>query len=153
MTSTVCLSPVSGEIIGLENVKDPVFAAGTLGDGIAIRPVENTVSAPLGGTLKVMFHTGHAFVIESEDGQEVMVHVGIDTVKYKGEGFEVLKAQGDRVKPGEVIVRFYKRYLKAADMTTMVILMDEKRGKRLKKTQAADCVRGKDIILEWQIQN
>ena len=81
------------------------FAAGTLGDGIAIRPVENTVSAPLGGTLKVMFHTGHAFVIESEDGQEVMVHVGIDTVKYKGEGFEVLKAQGDRVKPGEVIVR------------------------------------------------
>lgn len=149
MTNTVCLSPVSGEIIQLEKVKDPVFAAGTLGDGIAIRPTENTVSAPLGGMLKVMFHTGHAFVIESKDGQEVMVHVGVDTVKYKGKGFEVLKAQGDQVKPGEVIVRFEQQYLKAADMTTMIILMDEKREKRLKKTQAADCVRGKDVILEW----
>lgn len=149
MNHTKCFSPVSGEIVNLENVNDPVFASRTLGDGIAIQPRENTISAPLAGKLKLMFHTGHAFVIEAEDGLNVMVHVGIDTVRHKGAGFQILKEQGSRVEPGDEIVKFEKGYLSKADMTTMIILMDEKKEKHLKKTRAGNCIRGKDIILEW----
>lgn len=145
-----CYSPVSGEVVDLDKVKDPVFAGRVLGDGIAVYPAETTVSAPVDGVLKLIFHTGHAFVIEMESGDEIMVHIGVNTVTYQGKGFEILKKQGEKVYAGEEVVRFSPDYLSSSDMTTMVILMDERKKKRVTETKKGACTRGKDIILKWK---
>ena len=144
-----CKAPISGETIDLSEVNDPVFSNKILGDGVAIRPNENIVSSPVDGILKLMFHTGHAFVIETENGDEIMVHIGIDTVQYQGKGFFVLKEQGSQVKAGEEIVSFEKKYLDLADMSTMLIYMDEEKKKALDKKIGITCKRAVDTVLEW----
>ena len=136
-----CKAPISGETIDLSEVNDPVFSNKILGDGVAIRPNENIVSSPADGILKLIFRTGHAFVVETENGDEIMVHIGIDTVQYQGKGFFVLKEQGSQVKAGE--------YLDSADMSTMLIYMDEEKKKALDKKIGITCKRAIDTVLEW----
>ncbi len=149
MKHKYCVAPVTGRIVPLEQVKDPVFSSKTLGDGVAIKPAENLVCAPVDGILKLMFHTGHAFVIENAHGEEVMVHIGIDTVRYQGRGFWPLKSQGNQVKKGEPVVRFEQEYLEQADMTTMVVLLSAQQEEQIKKTGCQDCRGGADVIMEW----
>lgn len=103
------VSPFAGEVVSVSAVPDPVFAQGMLGDGFAvIPPLDATVVdvvAPVGGTLKQVFPTGHAFAIKTDEGLEVLIHIGLDTVELKGEGFEALKEKGETVRAGEPIVR------------------------------------------------
>ena len=139
-----CKAPISGETIDLSEVNDPVFSNKILGDGVAIRPNENIVSSPVDGILKLIFRTGHAFVVETENGDEIMVHIGIDTVQYQGKGFFVLKEQGSQVKAGEEVISFEKKY-----MSTMLIYMDEEKKKALDKKIGITCKRAIDTVLEW----
>lgn len=104
--STPLVAPVSGELKDLSMVDDPVFSKGTMGKGFAVAPSTNTVVSPVSGDLMMVFPTGHAFAVKTEDGAEVLVHIGIDTVELKGEGFTSLKAQGDSVSAGEPVVEF-----------------------------------------------
>ena len=126
-----------------------MFSKKILGDGVAIIPRDTQVCAPISGNLKLLFHTGHAFVIESDSGTCIMVHIGIDTVRYQGKGFKTILNQGDRVKRGEAIVCFAEEYLQKADMTTMVVLMDEKKECTIKKHLYQECIVGADVIFEW----
>lgn len=87
-------APVSGKIIPLEEVEDAVFSQKIMGDGVGIEPVEGYLYAPVDGKISVVFPTGHVIGIESEDGAGIIMHVGIDTVELKGNGFEVFVEQG-----------------------------------------------------------
>lgn len=115
-----------GRCIPLEEVNDPVFSGKVLGDGIAIVPEDCVIAAPCDGTVSMLAETLHAFGMTRDDGLELMVHIGIDTVALKGEGFEALVSQGDQVKKGEPLIRFDAAFMekKGIDMTTMLILLN-----------------------------
>lgn len=117
------VSPGTGKLIDLGQVKDEMFASKALGDGFAIELTEGKIIAPFNGEVITAFPTGHAFGILDDLGHEVLIHVGIDTVTLNGDGFDVKVKQGDHIKQGEVLVVVDLDKLKAAniDSTTMVI--------------------------------
>lgn len=96
---------IKGTLLDLSDVPDKMFAQRLLGDGYAIKPVHGAVYAPLSGTITVAFPTGHAYGIETDSGLEILIHVGIDTVELKGEGFTSYVTQGDRIKQGDLLCR------------------------------------------------
>src|SRR5918999_604941 len=101
------LAAVSGTAVPLSEVPDEVFAEGMAGGGGAIVPAASGEAvAPLSGTLVKLFEGGHAFGIETGEGVELIVHVGLDTIELRGNGFEKLATEGDRVEAGQPIVRF-----------------------------------------------
>ncbi|MCA1848845.1 MAG: PTS glucose transporter subunit IIA [Actinobacteria bacterium] len=101
------LAPVSGQAVPLGEVPDEVFAEGMAGEGGAIVPgASGEAVAPVSGALVKLFEGGHAFGIETDEGVELIVHVGLDTIEMRGNGFEKLAAEGDRVEAGQPIVRF-----------------------------------------------
>ncbi len=119
------LAPVSGEIVALSKVPDEVFASGMAGDGGAISPsASGEAVAPISGSLIKLFEGGHAFGIESEGGVELIVHIGLDTIEMRGDGFEKLAKQGERVEAGQPIVRFDLDKIRAAgyDPVTPVVV-------------------------------
>ncbi len=122
-------SPLSGEIVNIEDVPDVVFSEKIVGDGVAIRPNSDTIVAPVNGTIGKIFETNHAFSIESEEGVELFVHFGIDTVELKGEGFKRIAEEGQRVKVGDTVIEFDLPLLeeKAKSTLTPVVIsnMDE----------------------------
>jgi glucose-specific phosphotransferase system IIA component len=99
-------NPIKGEIVAIDKVPDETFAQRLLGDGFAIIPTGNEVYAPADGEIAVLFPTKHAIVILTEEGVELLIHVGIDTVNLNGEGFTAHVAQGDKVKKGDLLVTF-----------------------------------------------
>lgn len=100
------LAPLDGTVVELESVPDEVFAQKMVGDGLAINPSGEVAVAPVSGVLAKLFPGGHAFGIEASDGVELIVHLGLDTIELKGEGFEKLAVEGQRVAAGTPIVRF-----------------------------------------------
>lgn len=116
-------APVEGIIIAREEIKDETFAAGILGDGIGIVPEQGTVTAPFSGKISTVIDTNHAVGIESEDGIELLIHVGVDTVKMNGEGFEALVKEGDSVKMGQDLIRFDLEKIKQAGFDTTVAIL------------------------------
>ena len=100
------LAPLDGTVVGLENVPDEVFAQKMAGDGVAIDPSGAVAVAPISGTLVKLFPGGHAFGIATDEGIELIVHIGLDTVELHGEGFENIATEGQIVQAGTPIVRF-----------------------------------------------
>ncbi|WP_033493999.1 glucose PTS transporter subunit IIA [Bifidobacterium biavatii] len=115
-------APVAGHVISLDDTGDPVFASRALGEGVGIQPTDSTVVAPISGVLQTVAETGHAFGIKSDDGVEVLVHVGIDTVKMNGEGFSVAVAAGQRVNAGDTLVTVDFDKVKAAGYSTTTLM-------------------------------
>ena len=118
------VSPLSGEVVELANVNDPVFSSGAMGKGLAIKPSEGVVYAPADAEVTIAFETGHAYGLKTASGAELLIHIGIDTVSMNGEGFEKLVAAGDKVKAGAPLAKFDSSKIAAAglDDTTMVIV-------------------------------
>jgi PTS system glucose-specific IIA component len=100
------LAPLDGTVVDLENVPDEVFAQKMAGDGVAIDPSGQVAVSPVAGDLVKLFPGGHAFGISMNDGVELIVHIGLDTIELKGEGFENIATEGQVVKAGTPIVRF-----------------------------------------------
>ncbi len=101
-------SHMTGKVIRVEDVEDEVFSTKTLGDGIAIEPSEGKLYSPCDGTVTMLFQTKHAINIESDNGAEILMHIGIDTVKLYGKYFEAHVKDGDRVKKGDLLISFDK---------------------------------------------
>ena len=98
--------PVEGELVSIKEVNDPTFSEEILGKGIAIRPSRGRVVAPDHGTIDLIFDTNHAVSLVTDKGVELLIHIGIDTVKLKGQHFKAFVKSGDKVKPGEVLIEF-----------------------------------------------
>ncbi len=122
-------APITGELISIEDVPDVVFSEKIVGDGIAIRPTSNKLVAPADGVIGKIFETNHAYSMVTTDGVELFVHVGVDTVELKGEGFKRIAHEGQAVKRGDVILELDLPYLEGAAksvLTPVVIAnMDE----------------------------
>lgn len=116
-------APMAGQVIPLADVPDPVFSSGKMGAGVGIVPSDGTVYAPISGKVVVAMSSGHAYGIKGDDGVEVLVHVGIDTVNMKGEGFEMKVAKGDRVEAGQVMAVVDLDAVKAAGYPTTTIMI------------------------------
>lgn len=125
-TTTVVNAPVAGHVISLDETGDPVFASRALGEGVGIQPADSTVVAPVSGVLQIVAETGHAFGIKTDDGVEVLVHVGIDTVKMNGEGFDVKVKANEHVNAGDnlVVVDFDKVKEAGYSTTTLMTVLN-----------------------------
>ena len=115
-------APVAGELVSLADAGDKVFASGALGDGVGIVPSESTVVAPVSGTLMTVAKTGHAFGIKTDEGVEVLVHVGIDTVKMDGTGFDVAVEKKQHVNAGDRLVNVDFEAVAAAGYATTTLM-------------------------------
>ena len=124
LSEETLVSPLSGNVVTLENVNDPVFSSGAMGKGLAVKPSEGVVYAPADAEVTIAFETGHAYGLKTASGAEILIHIGIDTVSMNGNGFEKLVAAGDKVKAGTPIAKFDVAKIAEAglDDTTMVIV-------------------------------
>ena len=115
-------APIAGHVITLDDTGDPVFASRSLGEGVGIEPTASTVVAPVSGVLQTVAETGHAFGIKTDDGIEVLVHVGIDTVKMNGEGFAVAVKANQHVHAGDLLVTVDFDKVKEAGYSTTTLM-------------------------------
>jgi PTS system beta-glucosides-specific IIC component len=112
-------APVSGNVIALSDVKDEAFSSGAMGQGLGIEPSEGKVYAPVDGEITTFFPTGHAIGITGDNGIEILIHVGMDTVELNGKGFTPKKKQGEHVKKGELLLEFDMNVIKEAGFSTV----------------------------------
>jgi PTS system sucrose-specific IIC component len=118
------LAPAKGEVVSRENIPDPTFASGLLGDGVGINPDVGIVVAPFDGTVSSIAASKHAIGLTSaEGGMELLIHVGVDTVKMEGEGFEPQVHEGDTVKEGQIILKFSKEAIEQAGYKDCVVVL------------------------------
>ncbi|MBS7009114.1 beta-glucoside-specific PTS transporter subunit IIABC [Anaerostipes sp.] len=106
-------SPMKGQVLKLESVRDAAFASGVLGKGAAVLPEEGKVFAPASGVVSALFPTLHALGIETDDGIQILIHIGLDTVQLNGEGFQAMIKQGDRVEKGQLLITFDKEFVES----------------------------------------
>ena len=112
-------APMAGKAVPISEVPDPTFAEGMLGNGIAIEPAEGKVYAPCDATVDMMFTTGHAVSLVADNGAEILIHVGLETVSLEGKPFKVHAANGDKVKKGQLLIEVDLEEVKAAGLPTI----------------------------------
>ena len=129
----VILAPLTGKAVPLSEVPDPVFSEKVLGDGVAIIPADGKIVSPVDGEISTVAETSHAYGFTSENGQEVLVHVGLETVSLNGECFKVYGKAGDKVKAGDLVAEVDLEYLKEKDINpiTPVLICSDTEGKEL----------------------
>jgi len=144
----IIFSPLNGDVVAIESLKDKTFADKVMGDGIAIIPTEGKVYAPCDGTINAVLDTHHAYGMTADAGFEILIHVGQDTVNLKGEGFTCNVKEGDHVKKGDVLGTFDKEAIKAKgyNLATPVILIAGGEFNIASKTSAAHVNAG-DVLL------
>lgn len=142
-------APVAGELVPTADVADKVFASGVMGETVAIEPTEGTIGSPITGTIIAAPHSGHAFGIRGDNGLEVLVHVGIDTVKLEGNGFQPQVTVGDHVAVGQPLVNVSLATIAEAGYkaTTLVIITNSKKlGQFQRFESAGTVVAGEPVI-------
>ena len=142
------MAPINGTVVPLSQVKDEAFASEALGKGVAIEPKEGKVYAPADGEISTFFPTGHAIGITSDAGVEILIHVGMDTVKMNGDGFTPAKKQGDRVEKGDLLLEFDMQKIKEAGypLTTPVIIANTNDYTEVLPTEAQEVASGDMLI-------
>lgn len=116
-------APMAGACVSVTEVPDPTFAEGMLGNGIAIIPTDGKVCAPCDATVDMMFTTGHAVSLVTENGAEILIHVGLETVSLEGKPFKVCVASGDKVKKGQLLMEADLAAIKAAGLNTITPML------------------------------
>ena len=116
-------APVKGKVVDLKEVNDPTFSTGMLGQGVAIIPSEGKIYAPADGEIAMVFDTLHAVSMTADNGVEILVHVGLDTVELKGEGFEGHVKAGDKVKKGDLLLTVDLDAVKEAGYDTITPML------------------------------
>ncbi|MEY8427648.1 PTS glucose transporter subunit IIA [Lachnospiraceae bacterium 46-15] len=136
------VSPAKGKAVPLSEVNDPTFADGLLGKGAAVIPSEGKIHAPADGTVEMMFETKHAVSLKTENGTEILVHVGLDTVNLKGKFYEAHVQAGDTVKAGDLLISFDIDQVKAEgyDVVTPVLVCNTD------DYASVDAVTGNDVV-------
>lgn len=153
MGSISIIAPLSGEIVALEQVPDPVFSEKALGDGIAILPEDGKVYSPVNGVVATVAATKHAYGFQSDDGLDVLVHVGLETVGLNGEGFTVHIKEGDRVKVGDLVAEADLSFLKSKNLNliTPVLICDGMDDKQMQPC-SGKVTAGQDAVIKVTAQ-
>ena len=138
-----------GISLDLSKVKDEVFSQKMMGDGIAIKPSDNKVYSPCNGEIvTIMMESKHAVGLRTKEGIELLIHVGIDTVNLKGEGFNVHCYEGAKVKKGDLLISFDKEVLKREDLDeTIMLIVAEANGHEIVKYHAGETMKASESIL------
>ena len=144
------LSPATGKIIPLEKVNDAVFSEKVLGDGVAIELSDGKIVSPVDGTVSTVAETLHAYGLKSDDGTDVLIHIGLDTVNLGGEHFDVLVKKGAKVKQGNALVRFDTKSIrnKNYNLITPVIITNYENYKDFAFNENKD-VTTNDVIIRY----
>lgn len=147
------VAPVSGKAIPLSEVPDPVFAEKLAGDGMGILAEGNLVVAPADGELTLVFKTKHAFAMTLDNGLEILVHIGLETVSLDGEGFEQLAEQGTRVKAGTPIIKFDRDLLlsKGLSLATPVLITNVDATKSITPVESGNVEAGKTVAVNFTV--
>jgi glucose-specific phosphotransferase system IIA component len=119
----ILYAPTEGKIIPLENVKDPVFAEKMMGEGIAVDPASSEIFAPASGQIVTVFPTLHAIGIKTQEGAEIMLHVGLETVDLKGKGFKAFVKKGQQVHAGQKVLEADFAFIKEKGLDPSVIMV------------------------------
>jgi sugar PTS system EIIA component len=148
------VAPVSGMAIDLSKVPDQVFAQRMAGDGIAIDSTGDVITAPASGLLTLIFRTNHAFGITLDNGIELLVHVGLDTVELEGEGFERIAKQGVRVNVGDPIIRVNRELItsKGCSLITPVLVTNMDKLGSIKTVTDKQVTGGKDVVVTYKLK-
>lgn len=138
--TSVLTSPLAGHVIPLSEVSDQMFAKGLLGQGVAIRPTGNRVVAPSDGKIEAIFPTGHAVAIHTAEGLDVLIHVGLETVRLDGKHFKVKASVGDAVHRGDVLIEFDGEAIAAEgyDVTVPILICNSAEYASIKGSEGAD---------------
>ena len=145
------VAPMTGKSIPLSETPDPVFAQKMAGDGLAMLPESDVVVAPADGELSLVFNTKHAFAMTLENGVELLVHIGIETVTLNGEGFEQLAEAGTKVKAGDPIIKIDREFIKSKGLplTTPVLITNPDILKSITPVENVATVAGETTVLEY----
>lgn len=149
----VLMSVLTGKIIPIEEVPDDVFSQKIMGEGVGIEPESETVVAPADGSVSVVMEdSGHACGLVLENGMEILIHVGIDTVDMNGEGFELFVKEGDTVRCGDPLIRFSKEKIKKAGhpATTVFIVTDEGNASNIRFLSNLQAEAGETVIAAYE---
>lgn len=142
-------SPMKGKVVPLSQVPDPVFADGIMGNGMAIDPTEGKVFAPFDGIVSTLFPTGHAIGLSSCEGLELLIHIGMDTVKLDGKYFTKKVTDGEEVKKGDLLIEVDLEAVKEAgySVITPVIICDPKEYSELKISDFKEILAGEQLCV------
>lgn len=145
-------APASGSFLSLSDVKDPVYAQKMYGEGIALVPQGDLVVSPCSGTVALIPVRKQAIGLETESGDQVLVHMGVGTSIYNGRGFEFLVSEGTKVRPGTPLVRLDRRFfdLQNADLTIFMVVTNQKAGE-YRLLEGDNLVAGKTPVMEKKL--
>lgn len=148
------LAPTDGRLLSLASVSDEAFASGLLGVGFAIEPTAGTVYAPAAGRIESISDSKHAYTIQAEDGLELLIHVGIDTVELRGEGFLPMVREGETIRAGEVIARIDPDRIRSQGYaaTIPVIITNGERLAGFSLSESKRTIGGESIALEYRLK-
>lgn len=152
-TREMLLAPISGKVINLAEVPDQIFAEKIAGDGVGIDSIGDIVVAPADGVIVLIFNTNHAFAMVLENGIELLIHIGIDTIELNGTGFKRLIEEGTRVKAGEPIIKIDREFIEKEgySLITLVLITNPHRLKEINYNTDIIAKIGKDQVIYYEI--
>ena len=142
-------APMAGEAVEISEVPDPTFSSGMLGNGIAIKPTDGKVYSPVNGTVDTMFETGHAVSLVSDNGIEILIHVGLETVGLEGKPFQIKVQNGQKVKKGDILMIADLAAIEAAGLPTItpVLVCNSDDYATFNTTTGKTVAQGEEVIL------
>ncbi|MGV3097021.1 PTS sugar transporter subunit IIA [Staphylococcus borealis] len=143
-------APLTGEYINIEDIPDPVFAQKMMGEGFGINPTEGEVVSPIEGKVDNVFPTRHAIGLKADNGLEILVHIGLDTVQLDGQGFEILVSSGDTVQVGDPLLKFDLEYIKnnAKDVISPIIITNSDQTESIHVNDVKVVIKGETKVVD-----
>lgn len=143
-------APLTGEYINIENIPDPVFAQKMMGEGFGINPTEGEVVSPIEGKVDNVFPTKHAIGLKADNGLEILVHIGLDTVQLDGQGFEILVSSGDTVQVGDPLFKFDLEYIRnnAKDVISPIIITNSDQTESIHVNDVKAVIKGETKVVD-----
>jgi sugar PTS system EIIA component len=148
------IAPISGRVMDITEVPDEIFAQKMAGDGIAVDSTSELVLAPAEGVVSLIFKSNHAFAMTLDSGIEILIHIGLDTVKLDGKGFYRIAEEGQRLKAGEPVIRFDRDLVlrKVSSLITPVLITKPESIKVVETNLNAMVEAGRDTIMEYKLK-
>ncbi|WP_391117640.1 PTS glucose transporter subunit IIA [Psychrobacillus sp. L3] len=141
-------APITGEILSLDQVPDPVFSQKMMGEGVAIMPKGGSVHSPIDGTVILLSGTKHAIALRSNDGTEILIHIGLETVSLKGQGFTVFVNEGERVSIGQLLIEVDWDYIRehASNVITPIVITNSDE-REVQYEVVKECIIGETLLM------